>query len=168
MSEQINKDFAIKLLRQKNTSPKVIEHCSLVSFLACEFANKLSSNGCDVDIEFVVSAALLHDIGRSVTHGIEHGVEGAKILSDYPDYARVCETHIGGGITKEEAVKLGLPEQDFLPKTVEEKIICIADKLTDGTKRITLDETIKKYEQRLGKNHPTIERIKKLYAEIVE
>ena len=168
MSKKINRQLALKFLEQKTPPQKVIEHCSCVSFLAVEIARKKISNGCDVDLDFVESAALLHDIGRSVTHKITHGIEGAKILSDYPRYARVCVNHIGGGITKDEAVKLGLPEKDFLPETIEEKIICIADKLVSGTTQISLAETIKKYEIRLGKNHPTIERIKKLYEEIID
>jgi uncharacterized protein len=45
-------------------------------------------------------------------------------------FARICERHTGSGLTAEEIVSGGLPlpERDFLPETLEEKIICLADK----------------------------------------
>ena len=48
----------------------------------------------------------------------------------YPRHARVCERHTGAGITirEIEAQHLPLPHQDFLPETLEEKVICYADK----------------------------------------
>jgi uncharacterized protein len=157
---------ALKLLKDNNTEDNVIEHCMAVCELALEIASSISSHGHVIDAGFVESAALLHDIGRSRTHDIRHGIEGADILRDYPDYARVCERHIGAGITSEEAAKLGLPARDYLPVTLEEKVVCYADKLVHGTKRTTLDETIGKFEERLGREHPTIGRIRKLDEEM--
>jgi uncharacterized protein len=158
---------ALELLKKNNTPKNVIEHCLAVSLCAGEIARKIKSRGHVVDIDFVESAALLHDMGRNKTHGVGHGVGGAKILGDYPGYARVCERHIGGGITADEAEKLGLDKKDYLPETLEEKIVCYADKITDGTKRITIEEAIKKFQTKLGKNHPTIERIKKIEKDII-
>ena len=45
-------------------------------------------------------------------------------------YARVCERHTGAGITVHdiESRNLPLPRRDFLPETIEEQIICYADK----------------------------------------
>ena len=45
-------------------------------------------------------------------------------------YARICERHTGSGLTAHEIrlQQLPLPEQDFLPETTEEKLICLADK----------------------------------------
>jgi uncharacterized protein len=163
---KLGRDDAIKKLKLNNVQDNVIEHCSAVSLLATEIAKKIQSKGHVVDVDFVEVAALLHDIGRAKTHGIDHGVEGAKILQDFPEYARICECHLGGGIKKDEAEKLGLPSEDYLPETLEEKIICYADKLIERNKRITLDESLKKFAERLGPDHPTIERIKKLDKEI--
>jgi uncharacterized protein len=161
-------DEAEKQLQLNNVPNNVIEHCLTVSSLAKDIAKKIKQNNHKVDIDFVETAAALHDIGRSKTHDIRHGIEGAKILKDYPEYARVCERHIGAGITADEAKKLGLPPKDYLPETLEEKIICYADKLISGTEKTTLDTTLQKFKERLGENHPTIERIKKLDKEIKE
>jgi uncharacterized protein len=165
MPDPISKKAALKILTA-SCSPSVVEHCKAVSREAKKIAEKIKANGHDVDVDFVETAALLHDIGRSVTHDIMHGVEGARILREHPEYARVCCCHLGGGIDREEAETLGLPTGDYLPKTLEEKIICYADKLVEGAGKITLPESIKKFSDRLGPDHPTIKRIKELDEEL--
>ncbi|MCX6694840.1 MAG: HD domain-containing protein [Candidatus Altiarchaeota archaeon] len=137
-----------------------------VSKEARRIAERIKARGIPVDVEFVETAALLHDIGRCRTHGILHGIEGAKILKDYPDYARVCERHVGAGITKEEAVELGLPERDYIPGTIEEKIIAHADNTAGENKVEGIEKTLEDIGKKLGKTHPAIERIKKLDEEI--
>jgi uncharacterized protein len=163
----LSKPEAITLLDKEGCSPNLKKHVLAVSAYAVEIASKIKANGYDVDLDFIETAALLHDIGRCKTNGIMHGIEGCRILSDYPDYARVCECHIGAGIDSTEAAALGLPEKDYLPKTLEEKIISHADNLLDGDKRVSIEETIKHFEEKLGKNHPAVKRIQDLNDYIV-
>lgn len=100
-------------------------------------------SGLDVDREFVWNAAMLHDVGifrcdaPSIhCHGTEpyirHGLIGGELMRGlgYADIARVCERHTGSGLTAEEIAAQGLPlpHKDFLPETIEEKLICYADK----------------------------------------
>jgi uncharacterized protein len=162
----MRRDEALNLLKDAGTAQDVAEHCLAVSALASEMAEKIRARGHGIDVGFVETAAILHDIGRGKTHGIAHGIEGAKILKAYPAYARVCECHIGGGIEKREAERLGLPPKDYLPKTLEEKVVCYADKLMHGTRKATLEETVRKFEGRLGEGHPTISRIRRLEREM--
>ncbi len=92
---------------------------------------------------FLEEGAMLHDIGVFRTdaagihcHGTEpyirHGIIGAELLraEGFPLHARVCERHTGTGITAKQIYELSmpLPEQDFLPETMEEQVICYADK----------------------------------------
>ena len=44
--------------------------------------------------------------------------------------ARICERHTGTGLTRQTIIERGLPDpqQDLLPETIEEQIICYADK----------------------------------------
>ncbi len=136
-----------------------------VSKNAKEIAKRIKENGYDIDVNFVEIAALLHDIGRSETHGIFHGIEGAKILRVYgleEKFARVCERHIGAGLTDEEADLLMLPLGNYIPETMEEKVIAHADNITSGDKIVDISVTMKGFERRLGKGHPAIARLKEL------
>jgi len=47
-----------------------------------------------------------------------------------PIHARACERHTGAGITADDVrtQSLPIPERDYLPETIEEKLICVADK----------------------------------------
>ena len=161
---------AIGLLRKAGCQQNVIEHCMAVSSLAVEIAQACKRNGAKVDVQLVEIGAILHDIGRSVTHGVEHGVVGARILQHYgvpPEVRNIVERHVGAGLTEDDARELGLPSGDYVPKTLEEKIVAYSDKLIDGDRRVPLNETLGKYAIELGRDHPSIGRLKALEAEIV-
>ena len=163
-------EFEKALSILKNLCPEnVVNHCIAVSEYAYELALAIKNRGYEVDVELVKLGGLLHDIGRSKTHGIEHGVVGAEILRELgfdEKLALIAERHIGAGITKEEAIELGLPPKDYIPITLEEKIVAHADNLIFGTKRVEINDVIKKFEKKLGRNHPSIKRIILLNDEI--
>ena len=136
---------AIKLLEDSGCAPNVIQHCKEVASLAVEIADKIKAAGHEVNLELVEAGALLHDFGRCRTHGITHAVEGFKLAKSRgvdPEVSEIIKRHIGAGISKEEAKELGLPEDDYFPRSLEEKIVSHADNLVKGTKRITIDERI--------------------------
>ena len=96
-----------------------------------------------VDEQFLEEAALLHDIGIYRCNApsiccvgsepyICHGVLGAELLrhEGFPRHARVAERHTGTGLTRQqiERQQLPLPPEDFIPETLEEQLICYADK----------------------------------------
>ncbi len=127
----------------RNSTPYIIlvEHSRSVAKKSLEIAERLSYGR--PDIEFIEEAAMLHDIGIFMTNGpdigcngdrpyICHGYLGREILEKegLPRHALVCERHVGVGITVEDIDKgrLPLPRRDMLPLTIEEKIICYADK----------------------------------------
>ena len=164
----LTKSDALKILEKNNCPENILEHAKATAEKAVEISQKIQENGHKVDVDFVETASLLHDLGRCHRHDIKHGEKGAELLKDHPEYARVCETHIGGGITSGEAKELGLTEIDYLPETLEEKIICIADKLTKEDRYIEIDEALGIFREKLGGDHPTIKRIKELYDELSE
>ena len=104
--------------------------------------------GCRPDEGFLYEAALLHDIGIYLTdtpqldcHGphpyILHGILGRRLLEarGLPRHALVCERHVGVGITTGEIEKrnLPLPVRDMRPVSIEETLICYADKFYSKT-----------------------------------
>lgn len=126
----------------------------------------------NADEDFVYAAAMLHDIGivrcdadGIHCHGTEpyicHGTLGAAMLREH-DFgidaattealARVCARHTGTGLTAEAIRRqnLPLPEVDLTPETVEEKIVCYADKFFSKTK-LDKQKTFEKAEHSLMK-----------------
>ena len=157
----------IELLKKENTPENVIEHCKAVN----NKAMKIAANFDDADKELIRKGALLHDIGRSRTHGITHAVEGAKIAKSYgysQDVLNIIERHIGAGITPEEAVKLDLPEKSYVPQTLEEKIVAHADNLISGTEEVNLDFVINKWQRKIKNSDDNIQRLIKLDNELIK
>jgi uncharacterized protein len=170
MSELPTPSQAIEALTKAGCSPQVVEHCKVVSQLAVRMAKLARDKGIDVDIDLVRVGGLLHDIGRSKTHGVDHGYVGSTIVESYgfPSIiGRLVERHVGSGIPAEEAVKIGLPKRDFIPETLEEKIVSYADKLIEGKHRVPFDEALDKFAKDLGADHPAIDRLRRLHMELV-
>jgi uncharacterized protein len=132
-------------------------------------ANFYKAKGYSVDIRLIESGALLHDIGRGQTHGIEHGAVGgqtARRLGIPMELAHIIERHVGAGLTLDEARKNGLPMGNYVPETLEEKIVCYADKLIVGSHEVGIDSTIDIFAKELGGNHPAINRLRDLHKEM--
>jgi uncharacterized protein len=106
--------------------------------MAVEIAKKVGA-----DESFVYEASILHDIGVYKTNApsigcygsepyMRHGIWGAELLNrkiQFKKYSRVCETHIGVSISKDEILEysLPLPAYSIEPVTVEEKIVAYSD-----------------------------------------
>jgi uncharacterized protein len=136
----VSKKDALALLKKYKVNQHVMEHVMAVHDYAMEIANNIE---CDRDL--VEVGSLLHDIGRSRSHGIDHAVIGADILRKEgvdEHIVNIVERHVGSGLTPEEAKKLGLPPKDYVPKTIEEKVVCHADNLIGSTERVTIRDTI--------------------------
>ena len=159
---------AIKLLEESGCAPNVIEHCKEVASLAIEIAEKAKAAGQNVNLELVEAGALLHDLGRCRTHGISHAVEGFRLATSKgiePEVAEIIKRHIGAGILREEAKELGLPEDDYFPRSLEEKIVAHADNLIKGTKKITIQEELELMRKKNVSEH-IVQRAKMLAEEV--
>lgn len=171
MKRLITSEEAIEILSKAGCSLQIIQHCKAVSNLAVRYAHELKRRGAKIDIGLVRIGGLLHDIGRSRTHGIAHAVVGADIARafDLPDsVVHIVERHIGSGIPAEEAAKLGLPNRDFLPETLEEKIVSYADKLIEGNHEIGFDEALERFSREFGESNAIVKRFKRMHAELFQ
>ena len=162
MSSIPSRNECLELLEKAGCSESVIRHCKAVRDVAVKMAKRAHA-----DVELVEAGALLHDIGRSKTHDIFHAMEGVKIAQKLglpQSIINIIERHIGAGISKEEAKKLGLPPKDYIPKTLEEKIVCHADNLIDKYERQNIEDAI---ERALDEGHKEYaERLLKLHKEL--
>lgn len=118
-----------------------LPHCEAVTGLALRIARahpELKAN-----MEILEYGGMLHDVGIFLTDAPEigcfgdlpylaHGYKGRELLENegLPQIAPICERHIGVGISIEDikSNSLPVPLRDMKPQTLEEKIICYADK----------------------------------------
>jgi len=122
-------------------------HAESVADKAVELAQKHPE--LNLDVSFVREAAMLHDIGIFMTDAPEidcfgdkpyicHGYLGSELLQreGFPKHALVCERHTGTGIGMKTIIenKLPIPHRDMRPQTIEEQLVCFADKFFSKTK----------------------------------
>ena len=139
-------------------------HAEKVAGLALEMARNHPE--LDIDLQFLEEAAMLHDLGIFLTdapriycYGKEeylcHGFLGAELLRElgYERHARVCERHTGTGLLKEQILDNGwnLPAKDFVPETLEEQLICFADKFYSKTKFLEKERTLEQVVESMAK-----------------
>ncbi len=119
----------------------LMRHGEQVADKSLEIAGRLSH--LNPDLDFIREAAMLHDIGIFMTKApgigcfgkhayLCHGFLGRELLDTLglPGHALVAERHTGAGITRANILDQGLPLpcRDMVPETLEETIICVADK----------------------------------------
>ncbi|MCW4018648.1 MAG: HDIG domain-containing protein [Candidatus Bathyarchaeota archaeon] len=173
MSSKVpSREQALKVLQENHCSKKVIAHCKAVSELAVETAQVCRKKGVNIDVELVEIGALLHDLGRGKTHSVNHVVEGAELArkQGLPEQIiEIIERHMGGGITPAEAKKLCWPEGNYMPTTIEQKIVSYADKLIENGKRAPIEVTINKLrEEQLDAAADRVQMIHDEIAALVE
>lgn len=138
----------------------LLTHSNAVTQKALEVA--IAHPELEADGEFICEAAMLHDIGivRTNAPGIKcfgdkdyicHGYLGSEMLHSLglERHALVCERHTGAGITIADIEQQGLPlpKRDMLPVSIEEQIICYADKFFSKSRELdkakTFDEALR-------------------------
>jgi len=151
-----SRESCLRLLRETGVDEKVIEHSIAVSRTSMEIAKKMRENGVKVDVSLVEAGALLHDIGRAKVHGIAHGRVGTEILRKlgYGDsLARIAGSHVLCGVLADKAGKQSITSKDdSVSMTIEEKIVCYADKITLENRRTTLKERYDRWFRKYGEN----------------
>ena len=138
-------------------------HSTLVARKALAIVDSHQELGADRG--FVEEAAMLHDIGIFLTDAepihcfgkydyLCHGYLGADLLRNegLPRHALVAERHTGTGLTLKQILErnLPLPHRDMVPVSIEEKIVCFADKFFSKT-RPDEEKTVLQAEKSLAK-----------------
>jgi len=168
----------IDILRNAGMSDDDVTHSVHVAGKALDIARRIS--GKTIDQELVGRGALLHDLGKTKTHEMEHGKLGAELgceLKLPKDICDIMEKHIRGGLTGPEARELGLPEKDYTLRRLEERIVIYADRLVDiihdGIVKVASEreaedrfEDILRTYPKYGKNQITLDRYLGYHREI--
>lgn len=130
-------------------------------------AEEIISKIPEADPDLVIAGALLHDVGRSQTHNIMHAVVGAQIAvkRGLPDeIVEIIRRHTGAGIDPEDAAEMGLPPGDYIPRTLEQKIVAHADNLVSDNTVVTIDHSVDKLERKGA--YRGAKRVADLHAEL--
>lgn len=137
--------------------------------------------GLDLDLSLVEAAAMLHDIGIFLTdapsidcHGTEpylrHGILGAELLRCEgvgEEIAGVAERHTGAGLTAEDIrmFSLPVPEGDYVPRTLLERLVCYADKFYSKSADMR-EKSLERVRASMARLSPkTLERFDALHME---
>lgn len=144
-----------KYYRESPAYPFIFEHSIMVADMALDVARRHPQ--LHAEPMFLYEAAILHDIGIMYTqapsigcHGnapyLCHGYLGADLLrlEGLGRHALVAERHTGAGISEDEITsgQLPLPLRVMIPQSIEEQIVCYADKFyskSSGTQRLSYD-----------------------------
>ena len=162
-----DEDGCLALHAKYHSGERVIAHCRTVARASVTLANAFTARGETIDRKAVLAGALLHDIGRSRTQTVDHGHVGAKILEDEGVDGMVVEIvrrHVGAGISPEEASSLGFPPGDYIPRTLEQRVVCFADKMVSGDGVRPFDEEVNRF---VRKGHD-VERLRRLKSGLEE
>ncbi len=129
-----------ELLVRSGCDQGVIAHARAVTAVALRFTGSPV-----VDRELVRAGAMLHDIGRGTSHGIDHAQRGAALARSLgldPAIVSIIERHIGAGLTADECTLAGLVPRDCVPVTAAEKIVANADNLVHGVTMGSIEGTL--------------------------
>jgi uncharacterized protein (TIGR00295 family) len=160
-----NAQQALALHRKYGSNDRIVGHCQACARISKLLSEKAEGRGNAVSVEAAFAGALLHDIGRSQTQLVSHGYVGAGILEKEgvdPVVVEIVRRHVGAGISPEEAQSLGFPPGDYIPRTLEQKLVCFADKMLDGDKARPFEEEAKRF---VKKGHDVL-RLRKLRQDV--
>ena len=133
----------IQYLIDAGCKKRVIIHCCTVRAVAEEIVSRIDS----ANVPMVIAGALLHDIGRAKDHSIMHAYLGSKMVEEYglpTELVDIVRKHTGAGLDKEDVEEMGLPPGDYMPRTIEEKIVAHADNLVSDNRVVDHDHSVSK------------------------
>lgn len=139
------------ILQQMQLPPAVVRHSRTVAATASHIADALVAAGLIIDRELVHSASMLHDIAKGQP---QHAARGAEVLRDW-------------GMQAVATIVAAHMEMEFTGTLDERAIVYLADKLTSGDRRVSLDDRFQPALERFRNDTPAREGAlrRKLVAE---
>lgn len=125
----------------------MVIHCCTVRAVAEELLTGIKV----ADRDLVIAGALLHDIGRAIDHSILHASVGADMVKELglsPKLVEIVRKHTGAGLDSIDVRELNLPPGDYMPHTIEEKIVAHSDNLVSDNKVVNHRRAVDKLRQK--------------------
>ncbi|HHU17413.1 MAG: HD domain-containing protein [Anaerovoracaceae bacterium] len=141
-----SKDECLALLKEYNTPEHVIRHCTKVTETALKIGEALNKAGCNLDLNLIQSAGLIHDIAR--VHD-EHWEVGAQIAADrgYLQEADIIRKHMNYACD---------PTKDRIE---EIDVICLSDRMVKEDEFVGLEARMQYVLDKVKDNQKVWERI---------
>ena len=132
------KEECLRILKESNVPDNIIAHCKAVGDFAMTVADKLESRGINVNRDLILAAALLHDIKKLSLN--DHVIEGSEYIISlgFAEVANIIKKH---GLAH-------LDNDDFKPKSWEEKAVFYADKRVKNDRVVSVEERFSYIRQR--------------------
>ncbi len=149
---------AMKLMKSLGLENNILQHQLAVMREARDIAYNIKK--VKLNIRLIKIGALMHDIGRTRNHSLLHGPMGGDIIREHgfsEELARIAERHSMAGLSPAEAQTFNLPDRIYEPQTIEEKIVCLADKYYIGTEKVTVQERFQRWIDKYGET-PLLKR----------
>ena len=144
-----NKLVCRELLAWFKVGENTARHCEAVAGLAVQMAEKCNAAGAALNLELVYAGGLLHDVGKG---SVDHAAAGGRILSmlAHRSVAEVVADH------------MDLPEEK-LNEVNESLLVFLADKLTKGEQRATIEERFAEKRARFKENPEALAALEERY-----
>ena len=124
------KDECLSILKENNVPDNIIAHQKAVCDFSMKVAEILEKRGININRDLIVAGALLHDVKKlSPSDHIAEGYEFVKSLG-YNEVALIIKKHGLQHVGNEE----------YEPKTWEEKIVFYADKRVKNDTVVSLEQ----------------------------
>jgi uncharacterized protein len=126
-------------------------HCRQVAKVARRLGEELAARGARVDADLLEVQALLHDIGRSRTHGPLHGWTGFVLVRahGHTPEARGCLAHwlkgrapgeLRGGRLTDDFIRRVYTVFEDQPWGLQDSVVSLADSCVSNTTIVSLEE----------------------------
>lgn len=152
----------LRILKDAGCKHRVIVHCCTVRTVAEEMIKKI-----DCDRDLVVAGALLHDLGRARDHSILHAMIGAEMAEELglpKELSDIIRKHTGAGLDQQDIEEMNLPQGDYVPSTVEEKIVAHADNMVSDNAVVSHMHSVDKLLAKGARRGA--EKVEKLHLEL--
>ncbi len=149
----------------------IIDHCRAVAEVAAAMGKEINDSGGKLNLELITASALLHDLARDQSR---HAVKGAWRLRKmgFPEVADIVAVHMDIGCRDgSQGLKPGVLRsegrkyQSTGVPVSEAELVFLADKLVEGSKKVTLEERFVPKMEKFGKDLDVLAAILRRYTD---